>query len=917
MLRLAIRNVKRSSWRTSLLIFGILVTIALQTGIVVTVDTIYEEFIFDNRNQNYTDITVNPKSWMDLESLKELVGIVSSVPGVSEASEVYYISSDLIENQSGGMIDIMIYGINPQTHPDYSLLNMSAGSSIIEDDTILVSQPFQRSIDIKLREKLSLEEKPEIGFKGTELAVGGVFTIPPIFGNRDSQFIVLVDINSIGETFHSSYLSRSLKGKIDIKIGNLLKIESIADEIIDTIGPEYNVFVEKKISEIQSLGISAYTTVINLIILASLLLEFLFLTNLLTISIRDRRKEYGILRTVGISSKQLIVTIIYEILIYSIIGIILGILAGIGVANILVTLIDRFYSSFHLDHLSLKPSSLGILIVSGLIITLLAGIYPLYLALKVPVIRNIHYRMRSSDSSLINNYWKYTLIFGFILTISGFIFSLYVTPAKFMEFSVFSSHFLVIIYIFLGTLLIEAGVIILLPKVGEKVLIMFDIVPRQISMRNIAREFHKSLFTLISSSVAITFVILLAIISSVIIYNVPQYFDDQWGAVDLVVETYDNDPFPINFTNELKSNEMIKEVSFIQESRIKIGSINTNIYGVDPSQYATFREKSYEKISSEPTHILLLKETSSRINVLVSDILFNSLNIPLGGNLTIQSALDHPITVTIAAVIKGNNFLGNGKYLYLSSTHFQHIFNTTTANLFICDIYEEFDLLKVQRNITRSYPNLSEVFGVDFYRDTIERSLQFQANLFQILFLQSFVLAGIAQFISMLISTINTEREMGIIRSMGLTKWGVFSTYLAESTILGTFSIIFGLLDGLLGTVLLIWYLSDSIPIQLIFPIDQIVLWLLFSFILILISTIYPALKSSKKEISATISARPDSLLPKHRRKDPFIIRVGNKILSFIFYIALLIIAYFVLVISILIIGYIIVFIMWVFNDIF
>ncbi|MHA2095596.1 MAG: ABC transporter permease, partial [Candidatus Hodarchaeales archaeon] len=625
MLKLAIRNVKRSKWRTSLLIFGILVTIALETGIVVTMDTIYNEFLFDNRSQNYTDITVNPKTWMDLDSLGELRKVVSSVPGVSQASEVYYISSDLIQNQSGGLIDVLVYGINPRTHPDFPSLNMSEGTPIIEDKTILMSQSFKESLDIRLDDEIFLEEKPEIGFLGAELLVGGVFTIPPSFGNKDGQFIILVDIESIVRSFHVSSISSSLRSKIDVKVENFLKIKNVADRIKDTLGPDFNIYMEKEISELQTLGISAYSTAINLIILASLLMEFLFLTNILTISIRDRRKEYGILRTVGISSRQLLLTIFYEILIYSIIGIILGIMIGIGIANFLATLIDRYYSIINLQDLSIEYSSLTMIIISGLSIALLAGIYPLYLALKVPVIRNIHYRMRSSENTLFGSYWKYTLIFGTILAFSGFIFALYLTPTKFLDFSIFSGHFLVIVYIFLGTLLIEAGLLVFLPKIGEKLLIIFDIVPRQISMRNISREYHKSLFTLISSSVAITFIILLAIVSNVVIHNVPQYFDNQWGSIDLVVETYDNNPLPINFTDELVSNEMIKQASYIQESRISIGSINTNVYGVDPDHYTFFQEITYDKISTEPNHILLTKSTPLKINALVSDVLFSSL----------------------------------------------------------------------------------------------------------------------------------------------------------------------------------------------------------------------------------------------------------------------------------------------------
>ncbi len=917
MLTLAIRNIQRSKWRSFLLIFGILVTIALETGIVVTVDTIFEDFLYDNRNQNYTDITVNPKSWIELEDLREITKTIGSLSGVSKASEVYYLSTDLIKNQSGDWINPLIYGINHHTHPDYNSLNLIDGSLSLGGTSILISQAIQDAIGVSINGELVIQEQNDIGFTGITLRVAGIFSTPPFFGNREDPLVILMDIETLLESFQVSESADALRSKIDIRTSNLLKIDKVADRIRDTIGPEYSVYVEKYISEFQSLGISAYTAAMNLIILASLLMEFLFLTNILTMAIRERQKEHGILRTVGISSKQLFLVIINEILIYSIIGVLFGIIVGIGFANLLVDTLDQYYSSFEFRDILIKSSSIFVIALSGLIIALLSGIYPIYIALKVPVIRNIHYRMRSSDDSLIRNYWKYTLIFGAILAISGFIFSLFTSPAGFLEFSIFSNHFLVIIYIFIGTLLIEAGLLVLLPRIGEKFLIIFNKVPRQISMRNIRREFHKSLFTVISFSVAIAFIILVGIVSNVVIISVPEFYEDQWGSIDLVAETNDANSLPLNFTEELVSNERIKRASYIQESRITIDSVSTNVYGVDPMQYSEFREITYEKISSELSHQLLSKNSSYGTNALVSDILYNSLDVSLGENILLKFPSLPSVNITIAAVIKGNSFLGNGRYLYLASTHFQRFFNTTRAKIFICDVYEGLDIHEAQRNISRSYPIFNEVFGVDYYRDVIERSLKFQANLFQVLVMESFILAGLAQFVSILISTINTEREMGIIRSMGLTRWGVFSIYFAESTTLGICSLVIGLVDGVLGAVLLLWYLSSSIPIQMVLPLDHILTWIIFAFILTLISTIVPALRSSKNDIAATISARPIKLIPdkkgKLQKATSFLRKIGN-----LFYYALLIVvAYFILVFSILIIGYIIVFILWFFNDVF
>jgi ABC-type antimicrobial peptide transport system permease subunit len=90
------------------------------------------------------------------------------------------------------------------------------------------------------------------------------------------------------------------------------------------------------------------------------------------------------------------------------------------------------------------------------------------------------------------------------------------------------------------------------------------------------------------------------------------------------------------------------------------------------------------------------------------------------------------------------------------------------------------------------------------------------------------------------------EREMGIMRSVGLSKRGVFSIFMSESTALGFTGLIVGLLDGLFGSILLIWYISLSLPIDLYFPPERIVFWIIVSFLITLASTIIPSYRSRK-----------------------------------------------------------------------
>ncbi|MFX0211937.1 MAG: ABC transporter permease, partial [Candidatus Hodarchaeota archaeon] len=497
---------------------------------------------------------------------------------------------------------------------------------------------------------------------------------------------------------------------------------------------------------------------------------------------------------------------------------------------------------------------------SGVIVALISGLYPIFLALSMPVVQNIHSRMRTRKySSEYFSYWKYTVSMGVLLAITGFSLQFFIGPSRFLDFEILSMHFIMILLIFIGTLLIEVGILFFLPRIAVKVLFWFGIITRIISTRNIAREFQKSLFTIMTSALALTFIIIVGLVSAAVIAGVPDYFQDQWGSIELVIEAQDNQLFHSNFTDDLEDTFHIAYSSFIQETRTEIENVDSYVYGVDPIRYSHFSEDIIDSIIDYPSSYILNQTYNNHSTfgtyAIVSDLLFEKLLKPLGSDISIKITENTSVNVTIASVISSNIFLGNGEYLYIGTKRYQEFFNSSLAKWFICDV--QGDVGAAQYFIETQFPELKDVIGIDFYKKAIERSLKFQSAIFQVLFIESFCLAAIAQFICILVSTYRMEREMGVMRSFGLHKRGVFSIFMAESTALGFSALIVGVIDGLLGSILLVWYISRSIPIEITFPLDRIVLWVLVSFLVTLASTYVPSYRSSQKNIVATISGRP------------------------------------------------------------
>ena len=882
---LAFRNATRSRYRSFLLIFGILITIALETGIIISVDTLYDDFIFDHRNQNFTDITVRPRDWIELEELRNLTERVRKVPGVLKASPVYYISADQFLDVEISD-NVLVYGIDQDSHPDFAHLDVVQGDREVSGYTVMISESIQAAANAEIGTPIPISSNYSnyANLSVTEVTVGGVITDEPYIGNKLLNSFILVDIEILYNAIPENQSQLVLRSEIDVCVNNLLRIKQISENIKDEVGIDNYVFVEKAISEIQATGILAYQTAMNLVILASFLVEFLFITNVLAIAIKDRSKEFGILRAVGINSRQLIMLIAVEILIYALIGSIFGIIVGIGLSTLLVGIIDAFYLGIEIQVISIQPLSLMAAFLSGIFVSLISGLYPIFLALNTPVVQNIHSQMRTAKKYEISSNWKYSVGAGIFLSIIGFLLQFFVGPTRFLDFSVLSVHFFVIVLIFIGTVLLEVGILVFLPKIGMKVLFYFGIVTRTISMRNIAREFQKSLFTILTTALALAFIIVTGLTSAAVIASVPSYFQSQWGNIDLIVETRDTNPLGINFTDQLEARFSIVRTSFIQEVRTEIGGINGYVFGVDPYRYEFFAEQVIDSHYIEPTHMLLNETTRTTFNTtsgeletrnithgLITHRLYQRLfpQVPLGSDITLKTAMNETVDVSLSVIIKGNVFLNDGDYLYISSAQFQNFFDSELAKWFLCDVDGIAESTQVA--LENSYPELKDVLAITFYTELIEESLAFQTIIFQVLFIESLILAAMAQFVCILISTLRMEREMGIIRGLGLHKQTIFSIFLSESTALGLSAVIIGVIDGLIGSILLAWYISQSIPVSIQFPLDRVLLWVIFSFTVTLASTILPSYRSSQKNIIATISGRPMTKMYIQKPVRPFL----------------------------------------------
>ena len=106
--------------------------------------------------------------------------------------------------------------------------------------------------------------------------------------------------------------------------------------------------------------------------------------NTFSITVAQRTREFGLLRTLGASRAQIMRSVVYEGLLLGVLGAVLGLFAGIGLAPALDQLFKAFGADLPDNGTVLETRTIIVSLLVGIVVTVLAGLPPALRATRVP-----------------------------------------------------------------------------------------------------------------------------------------------------------------------------------------------------------------------------------------------------------------------------------------------------------------------------------------------------------------------------------------------------------------------------------------------------------------------------------------------------------------------------------------------------
>jgi putative ABC transport system permease protein len=262
-----------------------------------------------------------------------------------------------------------IYGLNPDDVPD--LLKLKEGGYSRGDSGCLVGSTFAEDHNVKVGARIAIGTD---GDKGT-LRVTGIIEERGMAFDVSTDSAIVVTKNWFDQTYN-----RDDYDKVVVKVKNLDDLPAVKTAIENQMNKRdkiVDVVDTRKTMETIFQAFGQITTFVSAIGGISMLVAGVSILNIMMMSVTERIKEIGIMRSIGAQRKEVMSMFLYEALILGVVGSFIGgimsLLGGYAISSLLLQTTKYLFVGSSLIHIVYGMSF-------GIVISLICGIYPAWRA---------------------------------------------------------------------------------------------------------------------------------------------------------------------------------------------------------------------------------------------------------------------------------------------------------------------------------------------------------------------------------------------------------------------------------------------------------------------------------------------------------------------------------------------------------
>ena len=834
MLKATIASVVARKLRLALTAFSVVIGVAFMTGAFVLSDTMTGTFddLFQEVNQG-KDVVVRPKPAFGsvsegagepipaatLDAIRSVDGVAAAEGGVTGFGQLLDTQGELVTGFGPTIVN------NPFTDGQLNTSTYDEGRPPTAPGEMALDKATAKRLKVRLGDRLAMVTPTG----KVDLTVAGIFT----FGSSNSlagATLVEMPTTQVQQLFDRV----GQYDEIDVRGEGGLTQEQLRDRIAPVLPATAQADTAEQAAADQAASVGEFVGYLRLgltgFALVALFVGSFIIVNTFSILVTQRTRELGLLRALGASRGQVLGSIVGEAVAVGVIGSLLGIGGGVGLAFLLSLGMEAFLGASSAS-LVIEPMALLVPFALGTAITVAAALYPGIRGSRVAPLA----AMREVDGGGDAGLGRRAVAGGVTTAIGGGLFAAGLAGAG-------------LPLIGAGAVVLFVGLALLLAVVARPLAGAIGLPFRhtgaagQLGVGNARRSPRRTASTASALMIGLALMGGVSTFAASVAASVTDLIDRSVRA-DLVVQPKGfSMGFGPDITATIGSLPAAGRSTPIRDGEVRIDGASKDITALD----------------ADDTDLLGLEVTAGSAatilqgEVLVDEELAREKGWRVGQEIEVVYARTGPTPTRIGGTFATSQ-LGGEVIASLDTYERSFTTNLDTVALVSAKPGQLAELRRQIAAVTDQNPTVEVLTRAEFQKEQREQ-INMIVQIVYVLLALSVVIAVIGIVNTLALSVFERTREIGLLRAVGMHRKQVKRMVRTESVIVAFLGGIVGLATGMVLGAAFVRSLADEGISATSLPLGQLVGGLVLAGVAGILAALYPAAKAARMDVLRAIT---------------------------------------------------------------
>jgi putative ABC transport system permease protein len=580
--------------------------------------------------------------------------------------------------------------------------------------------------------------------------------------------------------------------------------------------------------------------------------------NTISITVAQRTREFGLLRTLGASRAQIMRAVVEEGLLLGIVGAVIGLFGGIGLAPALDGLFKAFGADLPDNGTVLETRTVVVSLAVGIIVTIVAGFFPALRATRVPPSAAMREGVQIPPRPLPS---RRALIIRFVLML-----------VVVVAISTASKGIGVVLLI--GIVIRGARLRYRLRNHGKRNyrvvpalagaigwLISWRGITARLARENSVRQPGRTLVTALALTVGLGLVAFIAVLAAGTKTTIDRAVSRSFAGSLIVQNSQSGQGLPAAVAPAVRTVHGVGAVTAVAFTKGRVRDLaaagapvieeKSTVTAIEPESFVKMYKTEWEHGS--PATLTALGEDDT----VITKKFASAHNLHVGQRLSVLTASGHEVTLTVTGIVK-EEVLGLLANLTVLRSLASSMFGQREDGVDFVSYAPGANGAEVRHGINTllhaNFPQTHSQTAAE-YTHEVSSKLNKLLLLVYVLLALSVVVSLFGIVNTLILSIYERTRELGMMRAIGTSRSQVRQMIRYESLITAMIGGILGLLIGVVGAVLVtIFELSGSGYVVSI-PVGTLILLLLAAAVAGVLAAQLPARRAAKLDVLGALSS--------------------------------------------------------------